>query len=70
MSTTTTKTINLSDQALGAVMLALQNSLIDQSDIVPVLRGFNFVFNDESELVVSNPPTTRAPVLDGGSVEE
>ena len=70
MSTTTTKTINLSDQALGAVMLALQNSLIDQSDIVPVLKGFNFVFNDESELVVSNPPTTRAPVLESGSVEE
>ena len=61
MSTTTTKTINLSDQALGAVMLALQNSLMYQSDIVPVLRGFNFVFNDESELVVANPPTTRAP---------
>ena len=59
MSTTTTKTINLSDQALGAVMLALQNSLLDQSDIVPVLRGFNFVFNDEAELVVSNPPTNR-----------
>ena len=61
MSTTTTKTINLSDQALGAVMLALQNSLLDQSDIVPVLRGFNFVFNDEAELVVSNPPTTPLP---------
>jgi len=61
MSTTTTKTINLSDQALGAVMLALQNSLLDQSDIVPILKGFNFVFNDDAELVVANPPTTRAP---------
>jgi hypothetical protein len=42
-------------------MLALQNSLLDQSDIVPVLRGFNFVFNDASELVVANPPTTPLP---------
>ena len=61
MSTTTTKTINLSDQALGAVMLALQNSLMYQTDIVPVLKAFNFVFNDDAELVVSNPPTIRAP---------
>ena len=30
---------NLSDQALGAVMMALQRSLMDQSDIVPVLKG-------------------------------
>tara|TARA_B110000438_G_scaffold300501_1_gene353041 strand:+ start:712 stop:921 length:210 start_codon:yes stop_codon:yes gene_type:complete len=63
---TTMKTLNLSDQALGAVMLALQNSLLDQSDIVPVLRGFNFVFDDDSRLVVSNPPTTRAPDTDSG----
>ncbi len=61
---TSIKTLNLSDQALGAVMLALQNSLMDQSDIVPVLKGFNFVFDDDSKLVVSNPPTARAPDTD------
>ena len=30
------KTMNLSDQAVGAVMMALQKSLLEQSDIVPV----------------------------------
>ena len=30
--------MNLSNQALGAVMLALQKSLMEQSDIVPVLQ--------------------------------
>ena len=34
--------MQLSDQALGAIMLALQNSLLNQTDIVPVLKEFNF----------------------------
>ena len=56
----------LSDQALGAVMMALQKSLIEQSDIVPVLKGFNFVVQGESqdELVVLNPPTFKLDELD------
>jgi hypothetical protein len=53
------KTI-LSDQALACVMVALQKSLMEQSDIVPVLKGFEFVtqqFADGTfELVVTNPP--------------
>ena len=38
--------MKLSDQALGAVMMALQKSLLEQSDIVPVLKEFNFVIQD------------------------
>ena len=34
--------LKLSDEALGAIMLALQKSLMSQSDIVPILKGFNF----------------------------
>lgn len=48
--------MTLSDQALGAVMLALQKSLLEQSDIVPVLKGFVFQIQD-GELLVTNPPT-------------
>lgn len=53
--------MKLSDQALGAVMMALQKSLLEQTDIVPVLKGFNFVINGESqeELIVTNPPTFK-----------
>jgi len=56
----------LSDQALGAVMMALQKSLIEQSDIVPVLKGFNFTVQGESqdELVVLNPPIFKLDELD------
>ena len=46
----------LSDQALGAVMMALQKSLLEQSDIVPVLEDFELEERD-GELVVLNPPT-------------
>ncbi len=51
--------LKLSDEALGAVMLALQKSLMDQSDIVPVLKGFNFKVNEKNELFVMNPPLLK-----------
>ncbi len=53
-----TSTHKLSDQALGAVMMALQESLLNELDIVPILKGFELV-ETESGLVVKNPPTVR-----------
>ena len=50
--------MHLSNQALGAIMLALQESLLSQSDIVPVLKGFELEASGEG-LVVKNPPTVR-----------
>ncbi len=53
--------MKLSNQAVGALMMALQRSLMEQTDIVPVLREMNLQVNPEdpsqSELVVTNPPT-------------
>jgi hypothetical protein len=53
--------MRLSNQAVGALMMALQRSLMEQSDIVPVLQEMNFQVNPEdsshTELVVTNPPT-------------
>mgnify|MGYP003121581749 CR=1 FL=1 len=51
--------LKFSDEALGAVMMALQKSLMEQSDIVPVLKGFNFKTNEDNELFVMNPPTFK-----------
>tara|TARA_R100001082_G_scaffold96158_1_gene63619 strand:- start:742 stop:975 length:234 start_codon:yes stop_codon:yes gene_type:complete len=63
--------MQLSDQALGAVMLALQNSLMNQTDIVPVLKEFNFTETD-GRLVVENPPVVdmgdASSADDGGAV--
>lgn len=50
--------LKLSDQALGAIMMALQESLLNQIDIVPILKGFELVEGDNG-LIVQNPPTVR-----------
>ena len=51
----------LSNQAIGAVMMALQKSLMEQTDIVPVLQEFNVQVDDAGQLVVTNPPMVKAP---------
>jgi hypothetical protein len=50
----------LSNQAVGAIMMALQKSLMEQSDIVPLLKSFNIQVDDSGQLVVMNPPTVEA----------
>mgnify|MGYP003123027100 CR=1 FL=1 len=52
---TETKDMTLSNQALGAIMMALQRSLMGQQDIVPLLKEFKFRLS-ESGLMVMNPP--------------
>ena len=57
--------MKLSNQAMSAIMLALQKSLLEQTDIIPVLESFDFTKDEETkrwgtkngELVVTNPPT-------------
>jgi hypothetical protein len=51
--------MKLSDQALSCVMVALQKSLMEQTDIVPLLKGFEMVLEGE-ELVVNNPPSSMS----------
>ena len=51
-------TMKLSNQALGAIMMALQESLLNQLDIVPILRGFDLKVGEEG-LTVMNPPNVR-----------
>lgn len=59
--------MKLSDQALSAIMMALQKSLLEQTDIVPVLKSMDFTKDETTkrwgtksgELVVTNPPTFK-----------
>ena len=37
-------------------MVALQKSLMEQTDIVPVLKGFAIEADESGELIVQNPP--------------
>lgn len=52
------KEMKLSDQALGAMMMALQKSLLAQTDVTETLRGFSFV-DTEDGLWVKNPPIVK-----------
>lgn len=57
--------MHLSSQALGAIMMALQESLLNELDIVPILSGFE-LDNTDDGLIVKNPPTVR--VTDNSAV--
>jgi len=63
--------MKLTNQAVGAIMMALQKSLLEQSDIVPVLREMDFVLDSNSAedegLAVSNPPIVS---LEGTDLNE
>ena len=59
--------MKLSDQAIAAVMMALQKSLLEQTDIVPVLKSFEFNKTSDTkrwgtksgQLEVANPPAIQ-----------
>lgn len=53
--------MKLSNQAIGAIMMALQKSLLEQQDIVPMLKNMNLVRMDDGELLVENPPVVHSP---------
>lgn len=54
--------MKLSNQAMGAIMMALQKCLLEQTDIVPILQSFNFRVGKSETLDVLNPPNF---VIDG-----
>ena len=47
--------MKLSNQAIGAIMMALQKGILEQTDITKVLQEFNLIDAEEG-LVVENPP--------------
>ena len=51
--------MKLSNQAMGAIMMALQKSLMEQSDITETLRGFDWAIDENEQLVVVNPPVVE-----------
>tara|TARA_R100001015_G_scaffold19003_1_gene14062 strand:- start:363 stop:572 length:210 start_codon:yes stop_codon:yes gene_type:complete len=62
---------NLSNQAVGAIMMALQKSIMEQTDIVPVLQGFEIQIDDSGQLVVMNPPVVevKSKTPKGGNIK-
>lgn len=50
--------MKLSNQAMGAIMLALQKGVMEQVDITGLLRSFELSYDKEKdEITINNPPT-------------
>jgi len=63
--------MRLSNQAMGAIMMALQKSLLNQEDIVPMLEGFVFRIDMSNEtLIVVNPPSFEISEADSEDDQE
>tara|TARA_Y100000034_G_scaffold135285_1_gene206552 strand:+ start:678 stop:899 length:222 start_codon:yes stop_codon:yes gene_type:complete len=56
--------MKLSNQAMGALMMALQKSLMEQSDITGLLQQLDFAMDKNEQLVVENPPILRYAASD------
>lgn len=50
--------IKLSDQAVGAIMLAVQQGIMKQEDITDILKNFILIESVDG-LIVENPPVLR-----------
>ena len=50
----------LSNQAVGALMMALQKGLMEQCDITELLKDFD-LSNTADGLIVENPPMINVP---------
>ena len=53
--------MKLSNQAMGALMMALQKYIMDQSDMTGLLKELDFSVDENEQLVVENPPLVRVP---------
>tara|TARA_Y100000592_G_C5381390_1_gene273581 strand:+ start:272 stop:463 length:192 start_codon:yes stop_codon:yes gene_type:complete len=53
--------MKLSNQAIGALMLTLQKCLAEQSDMTELLADWDLEISN-NEIIVLNPPTTKADV--------
>ena len=51
--------MKLSNQAIGAIMMALQKGILEQIDITEVLQSFELIEATDG-LVVENPPIVSA----------
>ena len=60
--------MQLSNQAAGALLMALQKCLWEQTDIMPLLQEMVFEDSDEG-LVVVNPPVVSGDLDDLQGVE-
>tara|TARA_Y100001938_G_C7887040_1_gene327932 strand:- start:76 stop:258 length:183 start_codon:yes stop_codon:yes gene_type:complete len=55
--------MNLSNQAIGSIMMALQKGILEQTDITQLLQDFSLIETEEG-LIVENPPIVNVEESD------
>ncbi len=61
--------MKLSNQALGAMMMALQRAILNQEDVTECFRNFEFVTTEDG-LWIKNPPTVKFDFADNYDDDE
>ena len=61
--------MKLSDQAIGAIMMALQKGIMEQTDISGMLKDFEFITTVDG-LMVQNPPLVELGKFKDNNVQE
>ena len=56
--------MNLTNQAVGAIMMALQKGILEKGDVTTLLREFDLQPTTEG-LVVQNPPVVHTEASEG-----
>jgi|TARA_Y100000296_G_C5121676_1_gene230720 hypothetical protein len=62
--------MKLSNQALGALMMALQKCLLEEIDIVELLQDTDWVVDEHEELFVTNPPVVTLEDVEVNNVAD
>ena len=62
--------MKLSNQATGAIMMALQKCILEEADITDILKGMNFHMGDNEQLIVLNPPVFDATSMAESAFED
>ena len=55
--------MKLSNQAIGALLITLQKCLVEESDITELLQSWDLEI-DNDEVIVTNPPSFKAPTFE------
>jgi len=62
--------MKLSNQALGALMMALQKCLLEETDIIPLLQATDWELDSDGDLYIVNPPVVNFEGIEVNNVSD
>ena len=62
--------LKLSHQAMGALMMTLQKCLLEETDIIPLLREADWAIDNDGKLFIVNPPVVSFEGTEASNVTD